>query len=499
MPRPRTIGQARNHRHCVAKRTERARLRPGARTFLLLLAGSLVFGPIRPASAQSGPFQTVSEGLNAGRFIFYPSVSIDFMHDSNVLYSSEDLPSANDLGSGVLLVKPRVMMDLPIGQSRIRWAYTGFYRTYTTNVLPVPNERSHFFDFEALLQVGRALHLAMREHYVRGIQEVQEFDPGGEVVVSHRPFTTNEPSLQADLDIGARQSLTYVQGHSRVHYDVVADIAIQGYTRDSMEGRYNYRLSTTDTLYGFGAIEDTEQDRASFLFQDVDSRGRTLGVGATRAFNQEVTTFARVGYQSLAFTGGSTGNFGGMVADVNASLQLSETSNLSVTVGRAPYQSFFLDQSYYLNDQIGVRFLHQIGSSLYWEIGGTFRNNSYPEEVDLSVRPNTPFTEDCDGDLILDSSDCNNNNLIDGLEKLFCVPQPGGPPECPSMGVKRNDRASLFEIGIGYRPRQRLGIFIGYNNDRRHSNIEQAIQGQFFDPFHYDVDRVFFRIEAGWR
>ena len=43
-----------------------------------------------------------------------------------------------------------------------------------------------------------------------------------------------------------------------------------------------------------------------------------------------------------------------------------------------------------------------------------------------------------------------------------------------------------------------MRVFIGYNGERRESNIEQLMPGGVFDPYDYSVNRIVFRIEAGW-
>src|SRR5262245_40225327 len=124
-------------------------LRPAAGTAARLLALCLAFsGAIRPAQAQSRAFQTSGEGLNFGRFVVYPSLGVDFLYDSNVRYASEDLFQDQNLGSGEFHLLPRIMVDLPIGDSRVRWVYAPIYRNYTNDQLGLKPQLSHYFDLE---------------------------------------------------------------------------------------------------------------------------------------------------------------------------------------------------------------------------------------------------------------------------------------------------------------------------------------------------------------
>jgi len=464
-----------------------------------LIAGLLALGPgVRTASAQGQPFQTTSPGLNVGRFLIYPSLSVDLMQDSNVRYASEELPSAGDLGSGEIMVRPRVLVDLPIGQGRVRWVYAPLYRNYTSNTFKLPRRLSHNFDLEAGFKVGSAVRLLLRDHYVRGVLELEEVDRGGELAFGLTPFTSQEPSLQLDVDLGARQGISVLPRFDRVQFNDTPDAALLSFNRDQLEGRYNVRLSPTDVLYGFYASESSNQRRGSAVFADLTMSGESFGLGATRTLNELVTMSMSWGYKRFNFKGGDAEDFAGAVTDVNASLQLSDRSSLALLAGRQPFESFFLDNSFYLDNQLGFQFLQQVGVNAYWSAGATVRSNVYSGRVNLSVRPDTPATEDCNHDGVLDGSDCDQNNVIDSLQSLYCVQRSDGSLDCPSQGTRRRDRVLHFEVGAGYRLRRNLRVFIGYNADRRRSNVEQVNDGVFYDPNDYNIHRVFFRVEMGW-
>lgn len=500
MPRPSLPGWPANQVSSVAHQEKMTPLRSAAGAAAWLAALCLaVSGAIGPAQAQSGAFRTSGEGLNFGRFIVYPALGVEFMYDSNVRYASEDLFAEQNLGSGEIHLLPRIMVDLPIGESRVRWVYAPIYRNYTNNNLGLKNQFSHYFDLEAMLHIGHALRLGIREHYVNGTEEVREAAPGGELTFGLTPFVTHEPSLLVELDLGARHGVSVSPRYTHVTFDETLEAPLFGYTTTLVEGRYNYRISSADTLFGYLTSESTDQRRGSVLFPDMVLDGRGLGVGVSRMINQDVTTSASVGYKRLTFGGGAASDFSGMVADINASLQLSDQSSMALAVARLPYQSFFLDQGYYVDQHVEMQFLRYVGHNVYWAVGGSIGSNSYADKVNFSVQPDTPPTRDCDDDGVLDGSDCNANGLIDILEVVYCEPQVGGTPVCPSEGVRRRDKVGRFEIGLGYKPLRTLGFFIGYNGDIRRTNIEQAFNGEFFDPFKYDINRILFRIEVGWR
>ena len=71
-----------------------------------------------------------------------------------------------------------------------------------------------------------------------------------------------------------------------------------------------------------------------------------------------------------------------------------------------------------------------------------------------------------------------------------------------SVGVIRKDEVVILEIGMGYQFRRSMRAVVGFNYDRRKSNITQDfspdLSGQLVDPFDTRVHRLFLRLEMGW-
>ena len=135
---------------------------------------------------------------------------------------------------------------------------------------------------------------------------------------------------------------------------------------------------------------------------------------------------------------------------------------------------------------------HQIGRNVFWDTSIGFLNNHYADPLDISVTPETPPDLDCNpmvpdpanpGQLI-----CGGDGRIDAYESLQ-----------PSVGRRRHDRVYRAEVGAGWQISPLLRLFIGYNSERRRSNVEQIVSGQTVDPFAYSVNRILFRLEAGWQ
>jgi len=162
----------------------------------------VVISLLSAAAARAQAFRTASDGLNVGHFLLYPSISIEYTHDANITFESRELPGAEILASGVMLIKPRILMDLPIAASRIRWVYSPLYRDYTNKGFPQTRRFSHFFDFEAT-HVGPVLNLRASDHLVLGTVELQEVDRGGEAVFGTTPFRSYTTEGEVTLNVGA--------------------------------------------------------------------------------------------------------------------------------------------------------------------------------------------------------------------------------------------------------------------------------------------------------
>jgi hypothetical protein len=186
--------------------------------------------------------------------------------------------------------------------------------------------------------------------------------------------------------------------------------------------------------------ERTDQHRDQAPLSEVGITSRTVGVGLRRIINQAVVTSFSGGYQSMEFTGGANRDFNGAVLDATATWILTDTTRIEVHGRRQPYQSFFGNNNFYVNNFGGIRIVQQVGRSLYAIVSGSYQTNLYPERE-------------------------------------------------PSLSARRRDRDRSLEFGVGYRFLPSLRVFVGYNSNRRDSKFESA---------DYDVNRMTFRLEMGW-
>ncbi len=372
--------------------------------------------------------------------MLYPSLTVEYLHDSNVSYARGSGSGDEIIASDVRVIQPRILVELPIGENRVRWSYSPAYRDFATNRVNLNEHLSHFFDFEWKFKVGRSLGVTLRDHFVRGTTELREVDPGGETTFGLIPFTLHEPDMTVDLAMGARHGISIIPRYTSTRFDTLQSASFFNYRRRGVEERYNYKLSPLDTVYVYYALDDTRQLRDEPSFNDVSQTARTFGLGFRRTLTEAVISSFSAGYETLTFKGIAGQDFSGTVMDASTTWQVGDTTRIDFSGRRTPYPSFFENNNYYLNTEAGVRILEQIGQNMYVVVSGSYQINRYP--------------------------------LVSATYE-----------------VRRKDKVLHMETGVSRQFIRTLRAFIGYNRDRRDSNV---------DPATYDVNRIVFRIEMGW-
>jgi hypothetical protein len=401
---------------------------------------------------------------------------MEFGHDDNLFLLSSELPPEGRVATGVVIIKPRFVMDLPFGSNRVRWAYSPLYRDYTSQQFVQSEKLSHYFDFDGLFRAGRAITVRAQDHYVRGTVELQEIDQGGELTFGLAPFTLNEASAEFDVDVTGRQGLSMIPRYATSSFDQVSGSYLLGYTRREFEGRYRYQLTPATQLYGYYAYENSAQERTPLLYGQVVITVRRAGLALSRNINRAVVASMAAGYETMRFEGGGPSQFDGWTLEANCSLQVGDVTRLDLSARRLPYPSYFVNSNYYLGDQIGMQLVRQVGQRVLLRFGATLSKNDYDAPLDITVAPGAP-----------PEADLNMNGLVDAYESY-----------APSIGQTRGDKFVRFEAGVSLQMSPAMRLSVGYNVDRRNSNVEQIGSDGLFDPFDFAAHRLLVRIETGW-
>lgn len=410
-------------------------------------------------------------GIPVGKFLFYPSLDLELGHTSNVLYASEDL---ENIPSGVVVARANLMMDMPLGANDIRWSYSPQFKDYTSDRFVSGNLISHFFDFESRFQVGRSFSIGIADRYVRGVTELQEVDPGNELIFGLTPFRLHAPVLDLEFLFGARQRLTVSPAYKTSRFEDPVQALFLDYNTKALNLRYGFRISPPSEFFFFYAREETQQARTTIFYDETLLLTDAAGVGFTRSVNDNVVTSFSTAYTEVAVEGDVVSKFNGLSFEATGNWRLTDGMQVEVSGLRRPFQSFFLNNAFYVNNALSARLIQQIGARTYWRVEGRYQVNDYAEGVDGSLT--------------------------------------GDDSWVPSEGVKRHDIQYGMEIGVSYRFTSSLRTFIGYEYRARNSNMRRCAEspdlgqdpndgiceGEIYAPYSFNNRRIIFRLETGW-
>lgn len=408
-------------------------------------------------SVHAQTYDSMGEGLQVGRFVLHPSLAYEYTYDNNILFMSTDLPGSDPIASGAIVMRARLLADLPFRDSRIRMVYAPFTRSYTSDRFEAKDRINHVFDLEGLFHQDGPITIAFRDHYVNGTVSLQDQAnsrnglPSG---LGH--YAIHNPQMEFGVTLGVRHGFFLIPSYSRSSFTGfvwnpltgsgagLGQIVDYGYTTRTIEGRYSYKLSEPTSLYGYATTEGTTQTLTGA--RDVRIQSRSIGVGLTRNVNEGLVTQLSAGYQGLDFDGGRGRNFSGPVAEASVVWQVAEVTRLDFGILRRPYASIYADSNYYIANEGRARWTRQIGRSSYMDAGAVLQENQY----------------------------------------------------VPFQGVGRTERLIRLEAGTGHQFIKNLRGYIGLQLEQRESNVLQMSGAVGSDPFEYRLHRILFRLEAGW-
>jgi hypothetical protein len=407
----------------------------------LTLAGSA-------RAQQTYTYESLGPGLAAGHWVLYPSISYEYMYDSNILFMSDDVPGSVPVASGVNILRARFLADLPMHDGRFRLMYSPFYRSYTSDRFRPEDQINQVVGVEGIYHQSGPLMLAFRDDYANGTLSLQEQTARNGVPFGLGHYMIHNPRMEVGVSLGVRQGFSFLPSYSQSEFTGLISgfgtIVDYGYTTKSLEGRYNYKYSAPTTVYLYGIVDRTTQTMSEE--PDVTIRSNTIGFGYTRTINAALVTLVSVGYETMIFKGGVGPDYSGVVADANLTWQVGELARVNVSLLRKPYASIYLGSNFYMATAGQVKWIRQIGRSNYMDAAGTLQENDF----------------------------------------------------VPLQGVGRKEQLIRLEAGVGHEFKKNLRGYVGFNVEQRESNVLQMFGGVGADPYNYQLHRIFFRIEAGW-
>ncbi len=249
---------------------------------VVLVAWVCCVGPVAMAQVSSiateapPPPQASSNSIPLGPFLFTPGVQVTWEDRDNIYFTPTD-----EVSDQVLVARARLMLEVPVFDSYVRFAYTPQYREFQDTYFP--EHWTHVLDAAGTFEFASGLKVTADYRFFDGALEVREIDPGAELMFGENPFTKHYLQLVADYWFTHRDGLRVEGAFTRLDYD---DTAVQEPDRPEYTF-YDY----DETLLGIawlhqlnptlvGSLEYRRRDFDSadtFSYRDQASDELTLG------------------------------------------------------------------------------------------------------------------------------------------------------------------------------------------------------------------------------
>lgn len=408
------------------------------------------------------------DGIPIGNAVFYPSVEAVYTHTDNLFLQDSSMPNGN-VSDSFWEIRPMLGIEFPFKESSIRLDFGYQYKDYRTYQLSSHN--TYYGDFKGNFKFANGMALDLENHYIRGVQEVLEFDPGYEQYFSNSPFDRDAVQAGLTMPVTALNTLTVYGTYNYVHFTGDNRQQQPFYDYDQSAGgltwKYHYSPVSdflVDAEYLSSRPTNTAQDVYLYINPNRKYDQQTYLVGWEGAFGKELTGFAKAGYSKMNFKDNPFSGFSGFVSEVGLGLQTSQHTHFDLKLSREPYQSVYNVNNYYTATGGTLQVQQQVSKIFFWTLGYYYQENRYPDAVVanpavLGLFPPLEF------------------QLTQGM-------------------VRRDDIGRAF-AEIGLHPTKQLSLRFNYQHENRHSNINYW-DTQLRKPYSYAENLFSFQVQLGW-
>ncbi len=416
----------------------------------------LVIFLITSAYTQETKEPKMEKGMRIGKVIFYPSILFGYEYNDNVFSRNdqfEELLKAEVISDNIYFVKPTFKLVLPFSNSFARLSYNPQYRKYAE--IKLEENISHFLNFDTKLKFSNGSTLVAKEEYTKGILEVETFDPGGEVVFGAEPFTFISTFIGFGHEFAGVRGFLINATYDDLSFDQVERGGLYDYEIKGLKGSYYQALSPRIALvsdYSFRNINQFDH-----IFEDNIKIGITkreeydeyiIALGVRGKLLEKTTGSASLSYSNLDFKKETGSNFSGVTGEAALNTIISNNFSINSSLRRYAYQSFFLDNKYYISNKASVGIRYYLRKNIILNFKLSYFLNTYDKVIDTAISPLNIFN-----------------------------------------GTKREDENSRIDAGINYLFNDLSGVRVGYSYNYRESNV---------DLYDYKTNRFFIQIGFGW-
>jgi hypothetical protein len=308
-------------------------------------------------------------GIRAGRFNLQPFADFSWIRGENLLLASADGPFVDQ----AIMARGRIQASLLDSIHELRFAYEGRYRDFQNFTL---EERyTQLFDFHTRLQVSPSTNATIKNHFVSGSFESQEFDPGGEVAASTDPFYRNLTSGIFGFELSERFGAEINASYNVVEFRE-ATTEFFDYDERALGATFLYNLSPLTSLLGEYARlvipEPVERPEAG-------SYGDQFLFGVRGELTPMLRGQVRGGYMIQHYDQAAVPQrYSGFVADASLTRDFGEMAALNLLAGRQTNPSNFDENGFYVSNYGRVRFITPFARNFRLTANGALFFNDYP-------------------------------------------------------------------------------------------------------------------------
>jgi hypothetical protein len=334
------------------------------------IVGLLASLPVTAQNPAGFPGNT-GESITVGPFLFSPAVELKWEDRDNIFFTPRQ-----EFADQIYLARARLMFELPIYESYVRFVYTPQYREFEKYRL---NEKwSHFVDFSTILESARGLRFRADYQFVNANLETSEVDPGGELVFADQMFTKNYGLLGIEYWFSSRDGVTVEGTFADVAYDDPDRAFFYDYQRTSARVGWLHQLSPILVMDLSYQYIDFEPENTLFYRT---SESDQISIGFRGQFSPVVTTELVVGWRETEFR--RTGvvpefdDYSGPLIQGHIGWELAHGSTLRLDLVRSDYPSNFELNPYYI--ATGGTLGYELQRDRFFgELWARFQNNDYP-------------------------------------------------------------------------------------------------------------------------
>jgi hypothetical protein len=306
-----------------------------------------------------------------GRILLKPSAVVSYSYESNMQALSKDYQPDT-----ALVVSPTIEAFLPLTRNGIRLEYTLLYHKYQN--LGIAQNYDHTLNADSEFDISSTMTLAVRDHFSMSSIDAREFVPGREIVFSDSPFKRNDLGMQLSWALSENDNLAMNGNWNRVFFnDEGTDKEVPFYSYNQLSYGGSYKRDLTERFAIFGNTS-YHQNRTRDPRNLANAKGFAVEGGIDGSLTPLITGQFSAGIQWDSYPGTSQQTAMGAVFRGAFSKEISERSQLMISLARSSNLSYFQQNAYFTSTGIGGTYTRELGPKLIVSFSPGYQRNGYP-------------------------------------------------------------------------------------------------------------------------